>query len=96
MNNKDYIIYSVYGSLKYKKNIKDCYDKKIQIQNDLSTLIKNIEWKEREYSDNDGEFTNAVSSFRKQGDILVSCYDWNDKITEEKKATDVPNFRESL
>ena len=47
-NDKKFIIHAISGIVFYNNNIEDCYSKKNIIIEDLSNLLKNIEWKNYE------------------------------------------------
>ena len=85
-NNK-YIIHKLKGIILYSNNIKDCYSKKNEITEDLSVLFKDSEWENSEYKDKDGFFSFSRKSLG-EGNVSISCYDWSNQITEEKKWTD--------
>ena len=85
-NNK-FIIHKLKGIILYSNNIKDCYSKKNEITEDLSVLFKDTEWENSEYKDEDGFFSFSRKSLG-EGNVSISCYDWSNQITEEKKWTD--------
>ena len=92
-NDKKFIIHKIKGLIFYSNNIKDCYSKKNEITEDLSVLFKDVEWKNTEYKDEDGFFSFSTKHL-KLGAIIISCYDWNSKLTMEKKWKD--NLRVSI
>ena len=85
-NNK-FIIHKLKGLIIYSNNIKDCYSKKNEITKDLSVLFKDKEWENSEYKDDDGFFSFSLKSLE-EGTVSISCYDWSNQITEEKKWSD--------
>ena len=92
-NDKKFIIHQIKGLIFYSNNIKDCYSKKNEITEDLSVLFKDVEWENTEYKDEDGFFSFSTKHL-KWGVVLISCYDWNSKLTMEKKWKD--NLRVSI
>ena len=92
-NGKKFIIHKIKGLIFYSNNIKDCYSKKNEITEDLSVLFKDVEWKNTEYKDEDGFFSFSTKDL-KWGKVIISCYDWNSKLTMEKKWHD--NLRVSI
>ena len=92
-NDKKFIIHKIKGLIFYSNNIKDCYSKKNAITEDLSVLFKDVEWKNTEYEDEDGFFSFSTKHL-KLGAIVISCYDWNSKLTMEKNWKD--NLRVSI
>ena len=92
-NGKKFIIHKIKGAIFYSNNIKDCYSKKNEITEDLSVLFKDVEWENTEYKDEDGFFSFSTKHL-KWGVVLISCYDWNSKLTMEKKWKD--NLRVSI
>ncbi len=92
-NDKKFIIHKIKGLIIYSNNIKDCYSKKNKITEDLSVLFKDVEWENTQYKDEDGFFSFSTKHL-KLGAIIVACYDWNSKITMEKKWKD--NLRVSI
>ena len=92
-NDKKFIIHKIIGLIIYSNNIKDCYSKKNKVTEDLSVLFKDVEWENTEYKDEDGFFSFSTKHL-KLGAIIVACYDWNSKITMEKKWKD--NLRVSI
>ena len=92
-NDKKFIIHKIWGLIFYSNNIKDCYSKKNAITEDLSVLFKDVEWKNTEYEDEDGFFSFSTKHL-KWGVVLISCYDWNSKLTMEKNWKD--NLRVSI
>ena len=83
-NDKKFIIHQLKGLIFYSDNIKDCYSKKNAITENLSVLFKDVEWENSEYEDEDGFFVFSAIKL-KSGTIQVACYDWNSKLTMEKK-----------
>ena len=92
-NDKKFIIHKIKGLISYSNNIKDCYSKKNKITEDLSVLFKDVEWENTEYKDEDGFFSFSTKHL-KWGVVLISCYDWNSKLTMEKNWKD--NLRVSI
>ena len=82
-NDKKFIIHKIKGLIFYSNDIKDCYSKKDEITEDLSVLFKDVEWENTEYKDEDGFFSFSTKHL-KLGAIVISCYDWNSKLTMEK------------
>ena len=91
-NDKNYKIYSLAGKIIFEKNISDCYSKKNEIVSELKDLFGSeveIDSYERSHSaDKTGKSKNNTTTFNfksnKDG-IGVSCYDWSEEITKEKR-----------
>ena len=79
LNDKNYIIYFVRGSIDYDDNIKQCYVKQKEIVKEFSLLYKNAKKNESTHVfpwDSTGKSTNRYTEFIfDSGDaITVSCY----------------------
>ena len=91
----NYIIESIGGILYFRNDLEGCIKKKDQIVNEMSELFKDTKksvfdlepWL---YLDPTGDTKTAhvYFSFKSGSYIEVSCYDWSDKITKEKKWQD--------
>ena len=92
---KNYIIYSIGGLIKYEFNISDCYNKKDEIQKEVKDLFPKAKISNSETahdSDKSGK-SKVVSTYFDLGPgewVSIQCYDW----TKEMKYWD--NLRISI
>jgi len=75
-DDKNFIIYSIGGTINYTNNIDECDAKKSEIEKYLLDLLKNIDWKNYDYEDEEGIFRNTYTTLKTGEDISISCYDW--------------------
>ena len=88
-NNDDkFILSSIEGGIYYGKNLDECYSKKDEIIKNLSNLLKDIKWKDTEFEDEEGVYTNTIAELKSGEYIVVACYDWNYKTENEKNWID--------
>ena len=87
-NDEKFIVESIQGGIFYDNNVKECYPKKDEIIEKLSSLLKDVEWTNNNYEDDDGSFENTRTELKSGEYIVVQCYDWNKKIKKEKEWTD--------
>ena len=87
-NDEKFIVESIQGGIFYDNNVKECYPKKDEIIENLSSLLKDVEWTNNNYEDDDGSFENTRTELKSGEYIVVQCYDWNKKIEKEKEWTD--------
>ena len=59
-----------------------------EIIENLSSLLKDVEWTNNNYEDDDGSFEYTRTELKSGEYIVVQCYDWNKKIEKEKEWTD--------
>ena len=85
--NTNYKIHSISGSLNYKNNIKDCYNKQDEIVSEISNLFKNISNKKyvgNYPADETGNSKSTNVEFNLSKNIIrVTCYDISEKKTLE-------------
>jgi hypothetical protein len=79
---KKYEIYAVEGTILYKDNIEDCYQKKDEIVKEISKIFNNSKpkdtgTKKHSYDKSGKSSTTDVWFYLKTGRITVSCYDWS-------------------
>ena len=84
-NDNKYIIYSITGDIFYKNNIEDCYKTKDEIVLELSGMLKNNakmvdSGTKKHAADSESTTTNVWFDFDSGDTILVSCYDWSEKM----------------
>ena len=83
-NDLSYQIYGLAGFLDFPKNIKDCYKKKDEITDEISSLFPNKQFKHskiKHRADTSGKsITTRSEIFLVTGTITVSCDDWSKKI----------------
>jgi hypothetical protein len=87
-DDEKFIVEGILGTIFYKNNIKECYTKKDEIIEHLSSLLKDVEWKDTEYEDEEGIYTNTYTELKSGENIVVSCYDWSNKTEKEKNWVD--------
>jgi len=82
-NDPKYIVQSVEGKIIYKENIKDCYNQKDIIFNELKKNFPNANIrhsKSKHKADTSGKSLTDTSYFflsNNSGNIGVACYDWS-------------------
>ena len=84
-DDKNFIIYAVYGSLPHEKNINSCYNKMREISKEFSAKYKDTE--KTKYSlihpvDPTGRSTGeeAVFTFKSGDDIIITCTDFEENL----------------
>ncbi len=87
-NDKNFIVEGVSGGIFYKKNFKECYLKQKEIAKEISSLFQKSDWKNSEYEDSDGKYTNIYMNIESNGRISIQCFDWNSITEKEKNWTD--------
>ena len=103
-NDNKYIIYSITGNIFYINNIVDCYKKKNEIVLELSEMVKNNakmidKGTKKHILDSESTTTNVWFFFDSDDTILVSCYDWSEKLKKDdalKVAIDRKEFYDWL
>lgn len=86
-NDKNYIIHSIEGSISYRHNISDCYQKKDKIVSELFKLFKKKpDTYDADYTgDKSGKSKVSVSEFYlKFGAARVICYDIDEELSKTK------------
>ncbi len=88
---KNYIIYSLSGIIKYgDKNIEDCYKKMDEIDKDLKIILSSASreekatWKHGADPTGESIFTDIYYELD-QGSITITCYDFSKEYEEKKK-----------
>lgn len=88
---KNYTIYSLSGILKYNdKNIKDCYKKMDEIDEELQSVLEDFKkedkatWKHGVDPTGDSTFTDIYYE-SEEGTVTITCYDFSEK--QEKKGS---------
>ena len=91
--NSNYKIYLITGG-NFVDDIKDCHEQMIEIDKELLTIFANVERHEagptKHRADPTGNSTfKSIYYDLKNGDgFRVACFDWSEKITEEKNYFD--------
>ena len=90
-----YIIKSISGVLYFRNDLNGCLKKKDQIVSDISNSFKSVAKSEIDLEpwldyDPTGNTKTAHTyfDFKSGSYIEISCYDWSDEITKEKKWQD--------
>lgn len=88
---KNYTIYSLSGILKYNdKNIKDCYKKMDEIDEELQSVLEDFKkedkatWKHAVDPTGESTFTDIYYE-SEEGTVTITCYDFSEK--QEKKGS---------
>ena len=88
---KNYTIYSLSGILKYDdKNIKDCYKKMDEIDEELQSVLEDFKkedkatWKHAVDPTGESTFTDIYYE-SEEGTVTITCYDFSEK--QEKKGS---------
>ena len=84
-NDKNYVIYSLDGTILFEENIKDCYKKKDIVVDEISKIFTSSKKEDhgtsKHFADKSGESTTTSVWFTlESGYVAVSCYDWSTKI----------------
>ena len=84
-NDKNYLIHTLDGHISYENNIKDCYKKKDEIVEELSSLFKNakrrtVNGHKHDYDKSGKSKVSYVSFILESGEIDVACMDWSDEM----------------
>ena len=83
-NDKKYIIEALSGALKFRDNIDSCYEKKLEIEKEFSTLFKNIKARKTKTVkplDKSGESLTFITDyfFPTEDIAQITCDDWSEK-----------------
>ena len=88
---KNYTIYSLSGILKYNdKNIKDCYKKMDEIDEELQSVLEDFKkedkatWKHAVDPTGESTFTDIYYE-SEEGNVTITCYNFSEK--QEKKGS---------
>ena len=90
-----YIIKSISGVLYFRNDLNGCLKKKDQIVSDISNSFKSVvkseidlePWLDYDPTGNT-KTAHTYFDFKSGSYIEISCYDWSDEITKEKKWQD--------
>ena len=84
-------IHSLEALIDYKKNIKDCYNKKDEIVSELTEFFENKVkiWRQnnKKYTDDKSgksKFQTTHLNFKTGGSFKFTCYDWSEELTDTK------------
>ena len=90
-NDSNYIIKGIVAGILYRNDpISKCYDKQAEIFEELKPLFPNAkikkDEKEKHRSDDSGKstYTNIYFRFDNGDTVAIGCYDWSEKMHEEK------------
>ncbi len=94
-NDPQYIIKSISGVLYFRNDLNGCLRKKDQIVSDISNSFQSVvkseidlkPWLDYDPSGNT-KTAHTYFDFKSGSYIEISCYDWSDEITKEKKWQD--------
>lgn len=87
-NDIKFQVVSIEGGIYYENNIDECFPKKNEIIKNLSNLLKNINWEERNYENEKAIYKNTFAILETGETIVVSCYDWSLKTENDKNWID--------
>ena len=71
-NDEKFIVESIQGGIFYDNNVKECYPKKDEIIENLSSLLKDVEWTNNNYEDYDGSFEYPNPTLTKGNFYIIS------------------------
>ena len=85
-NDKKYIIEALSGALKFRDNIDSCHEKKLEIENEFSTLFKNAKrtkTKMEKILDKSGESFSFITDYLLPTEDVaqITCDDWSEKFS---------------
>ncbi len=87
-NDKEFLMYEIQGSILYKKNIKECYKKLNQVNDEISNIF-NVEGKktsDAHWIDKSGKSKfERISFYVENGAVKIICYDMSKKFEKEGK-----------
>jgi len=87
--NGEHKIFGINGTIKYKKNISECFSKKDKIVNEFKSILKNTSINDQGTYEHDADKTGESKqtvvdfNFSNGGYIRVVCNDWSKKFTTE-------------
>ena len=91
-NDASYRIVNLSGNIIYRKNFSECSKKQKEIADDIQNIFPNLKMSMSDRThraDKTGNSKVKYISFKlKKGNILISCTDWGNQITKEKKWID--------
>jgi len=96
-NDPNYEIYSVTGVIAFNNDIESCLKKMKEIKNEINeTFInaKKIDMGKNTHNADSQSFVYEFVYELNNGQIYLACYDWNEKIAEERGWKD--NFKLSI
>ena len=85
-NDKNYLIHTLDGHISYENNIEDCYKKKDEIVEEISSLFKNakkrtVNGQKHDYDKSGMSKVSYVTFILESGgEIDVACTDWSDEM----------------
>ena len=88
---KKYIIHNIKGNIYYRNNIKECIKKKNEITKDISETfgdeVKFFDYGTYNHGvDKTGNSkATSVDFIFKNGNIMIYCMDWSEKLTEKNR-----------
>ena len=94
VNDKKYLIHSIGGFLDFDDNIKACIKKKKEIQNEINELFKGAKIGDRKNKKHSGDRSGKSKywsfdiTLKSGAWASVSCTDWSEKLTKEKRWKD--------
>ena len=91
-NDKNYLIHTLDGHISYENNIEDCYKKKDEIVEEISSLFKNakrrtVNGHKHDYDKSGKSKVSYVSFIFESGEIDVACLDWSEEMKFEDRLT---------
>ena len=82
-NDSRYITYEISGANLYDENIKNCYPKKKEIQNEISSIFPNAEQydsrRQIDPADNKSSHDRFDFNLSSGGSVDITCYDWSEE-----------------
>ena len=93
-NDESFLIYGIEGIIYFNNDISGCLKKKIEVQNEFKSFLKNTNFNDQGTFKHPGDPTgNSLQTvfdfnFKNDGLTRVVCHDWSEKLTNEKGWTD--------
>ena len=82
-NDSRYITYEISGATLYDENIKNCYPKKKEIQNEISSIFPNAEQydsgRQTHPTDTKSTYDRFDFILPSGGSVDITCYDWSEE-----------------
>ena len=82
-NDSRYITYEISGATLYDENIKNCYPKKKEIQNEISSIFPNAEHhdsgRQTHPTDTKSTYDRFDFNLSSGGSVDITCYDWSEE-----------------
>tara|TARA_Y100000590_G_C15535068_1_gene944690 strand:+ start:284 stop:895 length:612 start_codon:yes stop_codon:yes gene_type:complete len=94
VDDENYKIFGINGTIKYPDNIKDCLNKKEEVSKEFKNFLKDTTVNDYgtfvHGADLTGDSKQTVIdfNFKNGGYIRVACHDWSNKLSVEKGWTD--------